>query len=122
MHKLGISVKVLVALSRNELAPGWVGHAAVCILNQVGMHGFVREVEEKRFRVLPLQEIQCVLVQNIGEVAAFGFASAVHVELRVDVAALALDAHPMVNAWSWIVVEAHVPFAEKSGLVTSVVQ
>ena len=38
MWNLGVSIKVLVALSRNKLVPGWVGHAAVCVLNQVGMH------------------------------------------------------------------------------------
>src|SRR5262245_26670005 len=41
MRKLGVSVKVLVALCRDELAPARIGHAAVCILNQVRMDGFV---------------------------------------------------------------------------------
>jgi len=62
MRNLGISVKVLVAVSRDELAPVWIGHAAVCVLNQIGMHSFVREVKKKRFLVLLLQKIQRVLV------------------------------------------------------------
>ena len=86
------------------------------------MHGFVRDVEQKRFRVLLFQEIDRVFVQDVGEIAAFDFASAIHVELRVEVAALALDAHPMVNARARLVVEAHVPFAEKCRLVARVVQ
>ena len=122
MRNLGVSVKVLVALSRNELAPAWIGYAAVCILNQIRMHSFMRDIEEKWFRVLLFQEIQRVLVQNVREVAALGFAPAVHVELRVEIAALALDAHPMVDSRSRIVVDAHVPFAEEGGLVTGVVQ
>src|SRR5262245_59559220 len=122
MRKPGVGVNSLVALSRNEFAPTRIRYAAVCVLNQIRMHGFMRKIKEKRFRVLLFQEIQRVIVQNISEITVFDFTFTIHVKLRVEVATLALYADPIVNSGSRTVVNAHVPFAEKRGLVTSIVQ
>ena len=56
MRDRGLRVELLVSIGGNELARARVGQTAVSVLNQIGMHGLVREVEQIRLGVFLLQD------------------------------------------------------------------
>src|SRR5690606_34253882 len=68
--------------------------------DELGVDGLVREYEEERRAVaLPLAEpVEGLVGQDVGRVAFEGPLLAVDVERGVDVAALAAEAHPAVEA------------------------
>ena len=94
--------------------------------HELGMHGFVREVEEVGLlRGQGAQPVQRVIGQLVGDVALLRHFFAVHVEaVRIrQVGALPAEAHPLVEARLGLVrLRAHVPLAEEAGLVPGLLQ
>ena len=82
----------------------------------------MRDVEQKWLGVFALEKLCRVIGKNVCDVAGNLFARAVVVDFGIEIDALAFDADPVINAWAWIVVEAHVPFADESGFVAGVVK
>src|SRR5262249_35575930 len=96
--------------------------AAVGGLLDIRMNGFVRQVKAEGLMTGTPDDLDGALGEYIGDIAARLPDFAVDVEHRVDRLALAREADPVVEAGARRIVVAHVPLAEKSGLVAGVVQ
>jgi hypothetical protein len=59
-------------------------------------------------------------VENVGDVAHFLDGLAVDVEVGIDVATLAFDGDPVVEAGAGRIIHAHVPLADEGGLIAGV--
>ena len=82
------------------------------------MHGLVREEQRPGLVALALlEEIHRQAIHDVGDVAGVLHVLAVVAELRIDDAAVAVVAHPVVVALARHAVVAHVPFADMGGLV-----
>ena len=81
--------------------------------------GLVAEVEEEGLLAAPvLEPLDGLVGEDVGVVALELLAAPVDVELWIEVGALALEANPVVEAGSgFVVVVAHVPFADEGGAV-----
>jgi hypothetical protein len=91
-------------------------------LERVRMHRLVREEERERAVALRLDEAHRALVQEIGDVAGLLDRAPVLVELGVEEAAVALEAHPQVVAGAGRGLVPHVPLADVRGLVAEPLQ
>ena len=116
-------VEVFVARSDFEVTGFFeAGDFAVGALGDVGVDGFVGEVEAERFVAFLGNEFDGVIGEDIGDVA-FGLDGfSVYVEGRIEGLALAWEGDPVVEAGAGRVVDAHVPFAEEGGGVAVVVE
>lgn len=99
-----------------------VGDFAVGALGNVGVDGFVGEVEAEGFVAFLVDEVDGVIGEDIGDVA-FGLDGfSVDVEGRIEGFALAGEGDPVIEAGAGRVVDAHMPFAEEGGGVAVVVE
>lgn len=98
------------------------GDFAVGVLGDVGMDGFVGEVEAEGFVALLIDEIDGVIGKNIGDVALGLDGFSVDVEGRIEGFALAGEGDPVIEAGAGRVIDTHVPFTEEGGGVAVVVE
>ena len=86
------------------------------------MQRFVREVEEEGGIARPLDELQHVLGEHIGDIALGRCPASVDVEQWIQRLALTAHCHPAIEARPRAVVVAHVPLADERGLVATRLQ
>src|SRR4030095_3560412 len=97
-------------------------NTAIIILGDLRMDRFVRKIDQKRFIVPPLDELQGIPVENISSVAGRLDGLAVFVDVGVEIGALSFETHPPIKAWSRRVVITHVPFSDESCFVARLMQ
>ena len=96
--------------------------APIIVLHHFRMDRFVRQIDQERFVVPPLDELHRIAAENIRDVAGRLDRLAVFVDVGIEVRALSLETHPAIEARARRVVIAHVPFANKGGFVTRLMQ
>jgi hypothetical protein len=111
-----------VALGQGVAADAARVDAPARILDEVGVHRFVREEERERLLPFPSHEFDRAGIQDIGHVALDLVLAAIFPEDRVDELALPLEAHPVVVPGPRARVVAHVPLADVRRLVAERLQ
>src|SRR6185369_9314844 len=110
-----------VTSGRYETFSGSKVDASIVVLSDFRMNCLVSEVNEKRFVVSAFDELHCIAVKNVSGIARTFDLTAIFVNRRIDVGALSLKTHPTIESWPWLLVVSHVPLADESALVTSLV-
>src|SRR5262249_53214988 len=90
--------------------------------NKWPVHGLVRQVHHERLTAWLLQEFQCVVGQDIRDIAVFLDSLAIYVDRRIVIDALSLETDPAIETGSRGINRADVPFAGVSRLVSSVME
>jgi hypothetical protein len=118
----GAGIEPLVARGGDErLGGGGVAQAAVVALDDVGVNGLVRQVEEEGSSVRPPDERDGPVREDVGDVPGDLRQAAVLEEVGVDALPLAGHRDPGVEARPRLRVVPHVPLPDERGLVARLV-
>ena len=93
--------------------------APVVMLHHFGMNGFVRQVDQIRLVVFPLDEFNGVTGEKIGDATAGFHIFAVFIDLRVDIRSLSLKTHPPIETRTPRIVISHVPLTDERRRITA---
>src|ERR1051326_1051921 len=72
--------------------------------------------------MLFLHKLQRILVENIGDVTSMFGCLAIHVEHRIIINTLSLEADPAIKSRTRRIIQSHVPLADKSRFIADIVQ